>query len=65
MDLKPNGSEIMVTNENKREYIEYVYAHLQFFIIVNSMSGGLYLDHLSKQIAPWPARLSSFRKFRL
>lgn len=49
MDLKPNGSEIMVTNENKREYIEYVYAHLQFFIILNSMSGGLNLDHLSKQ----------------
>lgn len=24
VDLKPNGSEIMVTNENKREYIEYV-----------------------------------------
>uniref|UniRef100_A0A8C3XK61 E3 ubiquitin-protein ligase n=1 Tax=Chelydra serpentina TaxID=8475 RepID=A0A8C3XK61_CHESE len=23
VDLKPNGSEIMVTNENKREYIEY------------------------------------------
>uniref|UniRef100_A0A8C5W3M4 E3 ubiquitin-protein ligase n=1 Tax=Microcebus murinus TaxID=30608 RepID=A0A8C5W3M4_MICMU len=24
VDLKPNGSEIMVTNENKREYIEYL-----------------------------------------
>lgn len=27
VDLKPNGSEIMVTNENKREYIEYVYIY--------------------------------------
>uniref|UniRef100_G3US28 HECT-type E3 ubiquitin transferase n=1 Tax=Meleagris gallopavo TaxID=9103 RepID=G3US28_MELGA len=25
VDLKPHGSEIMVTNANKREYIEYVY----------------------------------------
>ncbi|XP_008946227.1 PREDICTED: E3 ubiquitin-protein ligase NEDD4-like, partial [Merops nubicus] len=24
VDLKPNGSEIMVTNENKREYIDLV-----------------------------------------
>ena len=30
MDLKPNGSEIMVTNENKREYIEYVHTALSF-----------------------------------
>lgn len=24
IDLKPNGSNIEVTNENKREYVEYV-----------------------------------------
>lgn len=33
MDLKPNGSEIMVTNENKREYIEYV--RTQPFLLSN------------------------------
>lgn len=25
VDLKPDGSNIPVTNENKREYVEYVY----------------------------------------
>jgi len=39
VDLKPNGSEIMVTNENKREYIEYVYADLQPFIKLNKLFG--------------------------
>uniref|UniRef100_A0A2I3RS67 E3 ubiquitin-protein ligase NEDD4-like n=1 Tax=Pan troglodytes TaxID=9598 RepID=A0A2I3RS67_PANTR len=34
VDLKPNGSEIMVTNENKREYIEYVYTYLLPFLSV-------------------------------
>lgn len=33
VDLKPNGSEIMVTNENKREYIEYVYTDLRPFLL--------------------------------
>lgn len=41
VDLKPNGSEIMVTNENKREYIEYVYTYLQslLFIKLNGIFG--------------------------
>jgi E3 ubiquitin-protein ligase NEDD4 len=27
IDLKPNGRNIEVTNENKKEYIEYVFSH--------------------------------------
>lgn len=39
MDLKPNGSEIMVTNENKREYIEYVCTHLLYLLCVCACVG--------------------------
>ena len=29
VDLKPDGSNIPVTNENKREYVEYVHDRIE------------------------------------
>lgn len=46
MDLKPNGSEIMVTNENKREYIEYVPSGPVFIKSSSTFGGRPLPEHL-------------------
>lgn len=65
MDLKPNGSEIMVTNENKREYIENAYTQPLLIkshgCLVGSLRAPCSCGHPRSSLGSFPAGLTGCR----
>lgn len=51
IDLKPNGQNIEVTNENKREYVEYVL--LQGLVLSHFLAGTLILFPFCSLVTGW------------